>query len=685
MPPETPPGDQSQFAEFLADYLVECDEHLSIARRSLLGLEQSLQHGKVDRPLLDELFRNFHSIKGLSAMVGFPEAEQLAHHLESFLGVVRKNQAALDLKGLEGLIEGVTALEHVIAARRDAVTPPDIAALLDRIAIALPVGMTGEHSVADLKKPAPTQAKSQDDQDTLIAEKIAAGGQAWQFTFSPSPELVARGVDVNSVRKTLQGLGEIVHSAPLIEAEGRIAFRFILVSQEPAERVESSAGDGLSCSPYVIAPVTPAEQTVRSVPLDNGLSTHLTPGNVVRVDLQRLDELMRLVGELVLSRARLEESIRRLDGVAPPAEVRGLREATAVIERQLRDLREGVMRVRMVPVREVFARMQFVVRDLMRDVGKQVSLRFSGEETQIDKYVVERIMDPLLHLVRNAVGHGLESPEERLAAGKPAEGQLHLAARTTGETVIIEVEDDGRGIDAEKVIAQAKALNLELPAFTSDTASLLDILCIPGFSTRQQSDRVSGRGIGMDVVRKSVEELGGSLTLHTSRGHGSRFEIQLPLTLAITDALIVKVANERFAIPQVAVREIIRMEAGTSVFIEKNELLSYRTSVLPLLRLAHLCGSKATPNGEDYVLVIGEGIQGIGIVVDHVIGLREIVVRPLTDRLVQVPGISGATELGDGRVVLILDTANLSRIIRQRSSRVAEAPLAKLQEKSYVS
>lgn len=684
MPPDTPPGDQSQFAEFLADYLVECDEHLSIARRSLLVLEQSLQKGKVERPLLDELFRNFHSIKGLSAMVGFPEAEQLAHHLESFLGVVRKNQAALDLKGLEGLIEGVSALEHVIAARRDAVRAPDIAALLDRIAIALPVGKTGQNSLAD-SQPAPTPAKLQDTKDTLIAEKTAEGAKAWQFTFSPSPELVARGVDVNSVRKKLQALGEIVHSAPLIEAEGRIAFSFMLVSQEPSERIKALAGDGLSCFPYVIAPAIPVDQPISSVPFDNGLSTHLTPGNVVRVDLQRLDELMRLVGELVLSRARLEESIRRLDGLAPPAEVRGLREATAVIERQLRDLREGVMRVRMVPVREVFARMQFVVRDLMRDAGKQVSLRFSGEETQIDKYVVERIMDPLLHLVRNAVGHGLESPDERLAAGKPAEGQLHLAARTTGETVIIEVEDDGRGIDAEKIIAQAKALKLELPAFTSDTASLLDILCIPGFSTRQQSDRISGRGIGMDVVRKSVEELGGSLTLHTSRGTGSRFEIQLPLTLAITDALIVKVATERFAIPQVAVREIIRMDSGTSVLIEKNELLSYRTGVLPLLRLSHLCGSAASSRSEEYVLVIGEGAQGIGIVVDGVIGLREIVVRPLTDRLVQVPGISGATELGDGRVVLILDTANLSRIIRKRSSRAAEATLANPQEKSYAS
>lgn len=679
MSTDTPsPGDQAAFSEFLADYFVECDEHLSNARRSLLTLEQSLPQGKLDRGAFDELFRSFHSLKGLSAMVGFHEAEQLAHHLETFLGAVRRNQAALDLTGFDALIEGVAALEQIIAARRDAASPPDTTALLARLGRLLP---EASPSVGPTVRPA--AAPSLDEKAEVIREKTAHGRQAWQITFTPSAELVARGVDVNSVRQKLQALGEIVHSAPLISAGGKIAFVFVLVSAAREVEVLAVASDGVVCEQYLPPAPTSAEPAGEAAigrPGDEGPSTHLTPANVVRVDLKRLDELMRLVGELVLSRARLEDGLQRLDAVAPSGEVRLLRDTTAAIERQLRDLREGVMRIRMVPVREVFARMQFVVRDLVREVGKRVSLRFSGEETQIDKYVVERIMDPLLHLVRNAVSHGLESPEERLSAGKAAEGQLHLRARATGETVVVEVEDDGRGIDLERVVAQARAAGLESAELTRDSASLLEVLCIAGFSTREHSDRGSGRGVGMDVVRKSVEELGGSLALHTLPGHGTRFEIQLPLTLAITDALIVKAGDERFAVPQIAVREIIRIEPGSSTFIERNELLNYRRGVLPLLRLSQLFSTIMSPGDERYALVIGEGAQGIAIVVDRVLGLREIVVRPLTDRLVQVPGIAGATELGDGRVVLILDTAGLSRVIRKRGGSVS----SKAEESKHV-
>lgn len=675
-------GEESRFSEFLADYFVECDEHLSIARRSVLTLEASLKQSKVDRGLLNELFRSFHSLKGLSAMVGFHEAEQLAHHLESYLGIVRKDQASLGLTGLEALIGGVATLEQVIAARRDNNPPPDIGPLLDRLERLVPA-----HSSSDsLGSVAQPMSPSIGEKETLIAEKTAKGARAWQITFTPSAALVARGMDVNAVRQKLQALGEIAHSAPLIAPGGRIEFLFILTSHAAEQEVTALQGDGLTCELY--------ETTPHAVPADvhppgladagvEGHSTHLTPGNVVRVGLERLDELMRLVGELVLSRARLEDGLRRLDAVAPPAEVRAIRETSAAIERQLRDLREGVMRVRMVPVREVFARMQFVVRDLIREVGKRVALNLSGEETQIDKFVVERIMDPLLHLVRNAVSHGLELPEERIAAGKPVEGQLHLRARATGETVIIDVEDDGRGINREQVLAHAHARGLG-SQLDLDSASLLDILCVPGFSTREQSDRVSGRGIGMDVVRKSIEELGGVLTLETSPGRGSRFEIQLPLTLAITDALIVKAGSERFAVPQAAVREIIRIESGSSTIIENNELLNYRKGVLPLVRLSKLFGSM-TAEGENCALVVGEGAQAIAIIVDRVLGLREIVVRPLTDRLVQVPHIAGATELGDGRVVLILDTANLSRGVRKRATRLGTVEYARLPEKTHVS
>jgi two-component system chemotaxis sensor kinase CheA len=345
------------------------------------------------------------------------------------------------------------------------------------------------------------------------------------------------------------------------------------------------------------------------------------------------------------------------------------------MERQLRDLREGVMRVRMVSVREVFARMQFVVRDLVRELGKQAMLHFSGEETQIDKYVVERIMDPLLHLVRNAVSHGLESAEERLAAHKPVQGRIDLRAKTTGETVMIEVEDDGCGIDADAVLARAKSRGIVTPMASDDMQTLLDVLCVPGFSTRDEADRASGRGVGMDVVRRVVEEMGGSVSLDTVVGRGTRFLIQLPLTLAITDALVVKVADQRYAVPQAAVREVLHSEWGQTRQIENNELLRFHGGVLPLFRMSHFCRTEANA-GPFYALVIGEGAHALGLVVDRVLGLREVVVRPLTDRLVKVPGIAGATELGDGQVVLILDAANLIRLARNQGEGKIAARLA---------
>jgi len=668
MPTDSPSTDDgsSAFSEFLADYYIECDEHLATARRSILAIEPQLQQSSIDRSLLDELFRSFHSLKGLSAMVGFNEAEELAHQLENFLSAVRKGHVRLEVPGLETLVSGIGTLEQVIAARRDGEAVPDPSALVSSVSLLLADYAENSNTTAPTAS-ASHSPVSLGEKEKVIAEKLRAGAKAWQVTFEPSPELVSRGIDVNFVRNKLLTLGELVHSEPLIDVAGHIVFAFVLVSNDERAPHKLQA-EGLVCEAFLPRTATEILQATAVAPAagDSESSTHLTPPNLVRVDLSRLDDLMRIVGELVLSRARLEDSFRRLNGVMPGGEMRMLQETNSAIERQLRDLREGVMRVRMVSVREVFARMRFVVRDLVRELGTQATLRFSGEDTQIDKYVVERIMDPLLHLVRNAVSHGLEPSDERIAAGKSAVGHIDLRARTTGETVIIEVEDDGRGIDAEAVLAQARARGLVAPQPAKVSDPILDVLCLPGFSTREQADRASGRGVGMDVVRTVVEEMGGMFSMETKQGQGTRFLIQLPLTLAITDALIVQVADQRFAVPQVAVREVLHSDSDRLTLMEKNELLHYHGGVIPLFRLAELFGVDGAKNDSFYTLVIGEGAQAVGLVVDRVLGLREVVVRPLTDRLVKVPGVAGATELGDGKVVLILDVSKLFRVTRQQ-------------------
>jgi two-component system, chemotaxis family, sensor kinase CheA len=373
-----------------------------------------------------------------------------------------------------------------------------------------------------------------------------------------------------------------------------------------------------------------------------------------------------MIGDMVISRARLEGALAPAEARLPPVLWRAVQENSQTIERQLRDLREGIMRLRLVPVGEIFRRMPFVVRDLARERGTRVRLELRGEETEIDKFLIERMMDPVLHLVRNAVSHGFESPAARLAAGKPAEGTLTLAAASVGDSVVLEIADDGRGIDAAAVAARARTLGFPLPDGPLDSATLLDILCAPGFSTREETDRASGRGVGMAVVKTTVEDLNGAISLQTAPGEGTRFVIELPLTLSITDALIAEVGDRVFAVPQSGVREVVEIAPESVRRLEGHEMAPFRGGTLPILRLARLFGLPETPRRALHVFVVGTGVDAVGVAVDRIAGQREIVVRGMSDELIRVDGIAGATDLGDGRVVLIVDLASLARRVRGR-------------------
>jgi two-component system chemotaxis sensor kinase CheA len=323
--------------------------------------------------------------------------------------------------------------------------------------------------------------------------------------------------------------------------------------------------------------------------------------------------------------------------------------------------------------------MRFVVRDVANGAGKDVRVELRGQDTEIDKLVVERMMEPLLHLVRNAVSHGVETPAERAAAGKPPQGRLLLSAAAAGERVRIEVEDDGRGIDRAAVATRARAQGLPVPDGALDDAALLDVLGAPGFSTRDVADLASGRGVGMDVVRSTLRALGGELFLSSEPGRGTRFTVELPLTLMIVDALLVKIGAQTMAVPQPALLEVVQVEASEVVTFENNEVVRYRGRVLPLLRLRRIFGIGGDGARASFpVLVVGSEAQPVGLAVDRLAGLREIVVRALADPLVAVPGIAAATELGDGRVCLILDSAALAQLAHRQRENAAAAGAAAL-------
>jgi len=328
-----------------------------------------------------------------------------------------------------------------------------------------------------------------------------------------------------------------------------------------------------------------------------------------------------------------------------------------------------VMRIRLVPVGEVFERMRFAMRDIARETGKTILLEFAGRDTEIDKLVVDRMLEPLLHLVRNAASHGIESPEVRRAAGKPVEGTIRLSARAAGDRIVLDVEDDGAGIDARRVALRAQQLGLVANADDLLPDAILDVICTPGFSTRETADLASGRGVGMAVVRTTIRALGGELFVHAVAGEGTRFTIELPLTLMITDALVVEIGDQAMAIPQVALREIVPLDESLVTRFESNAVLTYRERVVPLVDLGTFFKFASRPGARRHVLVVGSDAHLAGLVVDRVIGLREIVVQPLADPLVAVPGVAGATELADGRVSLILDAGALVRTARDRGRR----------------
>lgn len=656
---------QDTFESDFAEYVAECDEHLVTARQLLLSAETMPE--RIDPGQINELFRNFHTIKGLSGMVSLREAEDLAHQVENYLGAIRKHETALSPEGVDLVLASVQRVEELIAARRDGNALPKVEDLVAGIAKLIPSAKESDVDTQPIQPEAATTLPAA--KLAQIEAAISQGSRAWSVTFAPSADLANRGVTVNTVRERLSAAGEIIHAEPTVLPSGGIRFHFLVASKEPEfERLAMSEGVNLASYSLPVSPDALAPDSQRP-------TSPLSQASLVRVSLDRLDDVMRTVGDLVITRSRLQTTLAQIQRYVPARDARDLEETANAMERQLRDLRDGVMRVRLVPVRDVFARMRLVVRELARTSGKQIALDFAGEETEVDKFIVERLSDPLLHLVRNAVSHGLELPDERVAAGKTPKCRLSLRASAAGGVMTIEVEDDGRGVDTERVVTQARATGLVATNETNDAAALLDLICTPGLSTRATADRESGRGVGMDVVRRSIEDLGGTLAMSTQKGEGTRFTVRLPLTLAITDALIIEVADHTFAVPQSAVRQVILVSDEAVTVLENNELVRHSGVVLPLLRLADLFGL-ANPKSPFPALLVGEGTQAVALGAGRMVGLREVVVRRLADPLVQVPGLAGATELGDGRAVLILDAAGLARYARTRR-RTIEQPGAR--------
>ncbi len=644
--------------ELLDDYFAEADEHLLGIRQSLIQLEGSVGKAQVDPKIVESLFHDFHSFKGISAIVGLAPAESIAHATEDFLRDMRSGKTPLSAKGLNVLMAAARKLEQTVTAFRLQKPFPGYDSLLADLKAQC--GATAASPVAPAKSPPQANPSS----TALLTNKEEARSRGlllWKYTFTPSHELNGRGINVTTIREELLTIGEILNSAPRVMGQGEILFEFLVAARETPADIETWEAKGVTVRLAEQEEMEPHRTSAgeRAALEEDAHNPFLAPSHVVRIDLKRLDDLMRITGEMVIQRSRLDTQIAQLNGHGARVDLRPVQEMSGGLGRLMRELRESITRVRLVPVAEIFARMPFVVRDLAQQTQKRVRLKLGGQDTAIDKYLIERLKDPLLHLVRNAFVHGVETPAERVAASKPEEATIELSASTAGDSVVINVRDDGRGINTNAILEQAKKLGLDIPEVV-DPSSILQILCSSGFSTRNDADRAAGRGVGMAVVYSTVRELGGTLALESDEGVGTQFTLRLPVSLAIAEMLIVKSAGQTCAVPQSHVREILQTTPGQVQRANGIEVVSYRSGILPVVRLSAIFALASSPKPKMILLVITSERGSVGLLAEEILGQREVVVRGLRDPLIQVPGITGATELGDGKPVLILDGAVLT-------------------------
>ena len=609
-------------------FLSESREHLTAFNHLLLEWERD----PAAREPVDGVFRAAHSLKGMAATMGYAAVADLAHRTESLLDVVRRGKAPVTPAQLDLLFRAADALERAVAAavagRDDAAPLAGLAADLDaEVARAAPAGA-----------PAPRPS-----------QPAAAGpgpGRAVRVTLHPDAALKGARALLVLARAGTLGTVQGVQPAPgAMEAEdfdGHIAFRLDSAASAPEiEAALRAAGE--------VETVEVVEETAESA-AEAGRARH------IRVDLRRLDQLMNLIGELVIARGRLDALSRRF---AEP----DLADVAGDVGRLSASLQSEILQARMVPVWQVFDRFPRMVRDLARQMGKQVAFRVEGKDIELDRAILDEIADPLVHLLRNAVDHGIEPPAERQAAGKPALGQLVLAAERERSSVVVRVTDDGRGIDRARVLRRARELGLVADEVEqlSDDDTLAHLIALAGFSTAEHVTDVSGRGVGIDAVVTTVRALGGALEVKSQDGRGTAFTIRLPTTLAIVRALLARVGTETYALPLTHVAEMVESRRGEVQLLQGKEVLVLRGQMVPLVRLWERLGvphSGPRPARQP-VIVLAMGERRSGVVVDALVGQEEIVVRPFDLPRGAVPVFSGATILGDGAPALILDAGGL--------------------------
>ena len=636
-------------SRFRDTFFQEAGEHLGEMEAGLLQLESNR-----DPEILNAIFRGAHSIKGASATFGFENVARFTHAMEGLLDRMRSGTVEPSPARIGLLLESLDILRRLLdAARAGNAPPPEAERGAESLLLAQRVG--------EFPPDPPVKVRAQD--------RARAN---WRVRFAPSPEILRQGMDPVLVLRDLGRLGEVekvdadLSALPALAAmepdQCYLAWRLELISEATEEKIRdvfAFVEDG--------ATIEIRRASVPEPPAVPGRNLPGAESGTIRVATGKVDKLIDLVGELIIAQSMASQILT----VFQAGDLDRLQETFAEVERYTRELQERLMRVRMLAIGNAFSRFPRLIRDLSAATGKQVALRIEGEETELDKSVVERMADPLTHLVRNAIDHGIEPAAERVNAGKPPSGTIGLKARHQGGSVVLEVSDDGRGLDRDRILAKARAGGLAAVDEDPADEQVFSYIFEPGFSTAATVSDISGRGVGMDVVKKSVESLNGAIGIQSEPGRGVTFRIQLPLTLAILDGLLLRVGGQRFVLPLVSIIESIaprkdqlrRVASGGEVIVLRGEPLP----LVRLKRLFRIAADEEESAGRLAVIVENRG-KRIALLVDELLGQQQVVIKSLETNFRKVDGVAGATILGDGRPALILDVAALAEMAKSKCS-----------------
>lgn len=682
------PLDRSQ-----REFLAEAGEIVESLQSGLAGIDAERRKGSIAPARLNELFRQAHSLKGLAGMFGAEHISRLAHQMETVLDGLRLSRLSFDDRLMDLLYACTDAFTQVLTDVKAGkeTDAGGVASLSSRLEAAVrgPDAVFAGSLHDALSLPRESLSALTEYEEHRLGENLRERTPIWRV-HAPL-ELATFEKDLAALTTTLSEIGEVVTTLPSTDESGKrinfdIVFASKLTSTDLDARIRALStayvldridridrGVDLSKAGPPKAADGPADAAVAPTDVDEAA---LATGSIrqiadtVRVDIKKLDELMGIVGELVLARsglARISTELKAELGYQGLAV--DLHRLVRTLERRIVDLQTGIMQVRMVPLGQVFERMARIVRRTASSLGKEIDLHISGEETELDKLIVEDLVDPLMHLVRNAVDHGVEAPAERVAAGKPREGRLELRAYPRGNHVVIDVRDDGSGIDefAVKRTALERGLVDEEHIGALSRREVWNLIFQPGFSTRKDVSELSGRGVGLDVVKTNIAKLSGIIDVDSQPGKGTHFTITLPITLAIIQALIVRSAGRVYALPLASVLEIVGVGKNELCTIEGKEMVRIRGATLPLLRLdavfRHRLGPAPKPTGAEdglgFAAVVGLAQHRVALFIDDVVGQQDIVIKSLGAYLSKVKGIAGATHLGDHETILVLDVAAL--------------------------